>query len=43
VEPERFLSKAKFSPWAGERLRGWPVLTVVDGHVAFREAGASAG
>ncbi len=35
VEPERFRSKAKFSPWAGERLRGWPWLTLIDGEVAF--------
>lgn len=34
VAPERFLSKARFSPWTGERLRGWPVLTVVGGAVA---------
>ena len=39
VEPARFVSKARFSPWAGERLRGWPRLTMVDGRVAFeREA-----
>ncbi len=36
VNPTEFKSKAKFSPWAGERLRGWPVLTVVDGKVAYR-------
>lgn len=35
VDPRTFLSKAKFSPWAGERLRGWPTLTVVGGRVAF--------
>ncbi|MDL2344667.1 dihydroorotase [Deinococcus sp. MIMF12] len=36
VNPAGFLSKAKFSPWAGETLRGWPTLTVVGGRVAFR-------
>lgn len=36
VNPAEFRSKAKFSPWAGERLRGWPFLTVVSGKVAFR-------
>jgi len=41
VDPARFASKARFSPWAGERLRGWPTLTVVEGAVAFRlEEGA---
>ncbi|EYB68765.1 dihydroorotase [Deinococcus phoenicis] len=36
VNPAEFKSKAKFSPWAGERLKGWPLLTVVGGKVAFR-------
>ena len=36
VDPQRFRSKARFSPWAGERLRGWPTLTVVGGVIAFR-------
>ena len=39
VEPKTFKSKAKFSPWAGQELRGWPMLTVVGGRVAYqREA-----
>jgi len=36
VNPASFLSKAKFTPWAGETLRGWPTLTVVGGRVAYR-------
>ncbi|PYE56344.1 dihydroorotase [Deinococcus yavapaiensis] len=36
VEPSTFRSKAKFSPWAGEVLRGWPTLTLVAGRVAFQ-------
>lgn len=36
VAPETFKSKAKFSPWAGRALQGWPVLTFVRGRVAFR-------
>ncbi|THF84823.1 dihydroorotase [Deinococcus sp. KSM4-11] len=36
VRPAEFKSKAKFTPWAGETLTGWPVLTVVDGKVAYR-------
>ena len=35
VKPLEFKSKAKFSPWAGESLKGWPVLTMVRGKVAF--------
>jgi dihydroorotase len=31
-----FLSKAKFSPWEGRQLRGWPVATLVAGRVAYR-------
>ena len=36
VEPQNFKSKAKFSPWAGERLRGWPVVTLVRGRVVYK-------
>ncbi|GMA16754.1 dihydroorotase [Deinococcus metallilatus] len=36
VNPAEFRSKAKFSPWTGERLKGWPLLTVVDGKIAFQ-------
>ena len=36
VQPETFKSKARFNPWTGQELRGWPVLTVVGGQVAFR-------
>lgn len=36
VNPAEFKSKAKFTPWAGETLRGWPLLTVVGGQVAYR-------
>ncbi|BDP42394.1 dihydroorotase [Deinococcus aetherius] len=39
VNPAEFRSKAKFTPWAGETLRGWPTLTVVGGKVAFRREG----
>ncbi len=36
VQPATFRSKAKFSPWAGETLKGWPVLTLVGGRVAYQ-------
>ena len=35
VEPETFKSKAKFSPWKGQELKGWPTLTFVRGKLAF--------
>ncbi len=36
VDPSRFASKAKYSPWAGWVLGGWPVLTLVAGRVVFQ-------
>jgi dihydroorotase len=36
VEPARFASKARYSPWAGWALAGWPVLTLVEGRVVHR-------
>ncbi len=39
VEPKTFKTKAKFSPWAGDNLFGWPVATFVGGkRVYTREA-----
>lgn len=35
VAAAKFKSKAKFSPWDGQTLRGWPVLTIVRGKLAF--------
>jgi dihydroorotase len=36
VEPARSASKARYSPWAGWVLAGWPVLTLVEGRVVHR-------
>jgi dihydroorotase len=36
VEPARFASKARYSPWAGWVLAGRPVLTLVEGRVVHR-------
>ncbi|RTH04876.1 dihydroorotase [Thermus scotoductus] len=33
VDPARFASKARYSPWTGWRLGGWPVLTLVEGRI----------
>ncbi len=37
VEPEQFLSKAKYSPWTGYMLSGWPVLTLVRGRPVYEQ------
>lgn len=37
VEPHTFASKAKYSPWAGWVLRGWPSLTLVEGRVVYEQ------
>lgn len=37
VRPETFKSKAKFSPWAGQSLKGWPTLTFVRGKLVFQQ------
>ncbi|GIW25090.1 dihydroorotase [Meiothermus sp.] len=37
VEPHTFASKAKYSPWAGWVLSGWPSLTLVEGRVVYEQ------
>jgi dihydroorotase len=37
VQPETFLSKGRNTPFGGWKLRGWPVLTVFDGKVVWRD------
>jgi len=36
VNPEEFASKGKNTPFAGWKLKGWPVLTMVDGKVVWQ-------
>jgi len=36
VNPERFRSKSRNTPFGGQRLRGWPAMTVVGGEVVWR-------
>jgi dihydroorotase len=38
VDPSTFLSKGRSTPFAGWKLRGWPVLTIVGGRIAWRAA-----
>lgn len=36
VEPERFCSKGKNTPFAGQLLTGYPVMTLVGGKIVFK-------
>ena len=36
VDPDRFLSKGRSTPFAGMEVQGEIVLTLVDGRVAYR-------
>jgi dihydroorotase len=38
VDPATFRSKARFGPWDGATLRGWPMRTWVAGREVFRRA-----
>jgi dihydroorotase len=38
VEPARFQTKGRNTPYGGWTLRGWPSATLVGGVVAWREA-----
>lgn len=37
VKPEHFLSKGRNTPFTGWKLKGWPVLTMVDGRIVWRK------
>jgi dihydroorotase len=37
VDPKRFFSKGRSTPFAGWTLKGWPVLTIVGGRVAWSD------
>ena len=39
VDPATFHSKAKFSPWRGDVLRGWPRMTLVAGRCVWSAPG----
>ena len=38
VDPEAFRSKARNTPFAGQRLRGWPAATIVAGRPIWQRA-----
>ena len=37
VDPNRFATKGRNTPFGGLSLKGWPVMTIVGGHVVFRD------
>jgi len=37
VDPDQFYSKGRNCPFAGRRLRGKPVMTIVDGRIVMRD------
>ncbi len=41
VDPEKFESKARNCPFAGWKLKGWPVLTIIDGRIAWQSPSIS--
>jgi dihydroorotase len=43
VRDEDQFSKCGWTPWAGRELTGWPVMTFVNGQVAFRREGVGRG
>lgn len=38
VEPNKFLSKGRNTPFAGWKLKGWPILTLVGGQIAYKNS-----
>ncbi|PTM59194.1 dihydroorotase [Desmospora activa] len=37
IDPKTFLSKGKNTPFSGWKVQGWPVMTLVEGRVIWRE------
>lgn len=37
VDPDRMFSKCGWNPYEGLKLRGWPVMTIVNGNIVFEE------
>lgn len=35
INPEKFLSKGRNTPFGGWKCKGWPVVTIVDGKIAW--------
>ena len=43
IDPSRFLSKSRNTPWAGARVKGRPWMTIVGGTVVMRDRGIVGG
>ena len=37
IDSTQFLSKGKNTPFNGYRVAGWPVMTLVDGKVVYKD------
>lgn len=35
VENEKLFTKCKWSPFAGKKLKGWPIMTIVNGNIVY--------
>ena len=35
VDPEKFASKGRNTPFAGWKLKGWPIYTIINGKIVF--------
>ncbi|MDE3838452.1 dihydroorotase [Bacillus methanolicus] len=42
IDPNKFLSKGKNTPFAGWECQGWPVMTIVDGKIVWTKRGVTA-
>ena len=37
VDADELLTKCRWSPWEGKTLKGWPVMTIVNGNVVYQD------
>ncbi|MEM4267252.1 MAG: amidohydrolase family protein [Candidatus Woesearchaeota archaeon] len=37
VDEEKLFTKCKWSPFAGRKLKGWPIMTIVNGNLVFND------
>ncbi|MBA4494219.1 dihydroorotase [Paenactinomyces guangxiensis] len=38
IDPDTFLSKGRNTPFAGWKVKGWPVLTIMNGNITWNQA-----
>ncbi|APH05325.1 dihydroorotase [Bacillus weihaiensis] len=41
IDPSKFLSKGKNTPFAGWKCKGWPTVTIVDGKIVWEKGGVT--